>query len=741
MIEAWPFVGRRRELNRLGTLLDAGRGAVILGPAGVGKSSLLHAVMTDREARGERVVLLEPRGTAADYLAATPAPTPAPSAAESRMPALVVVVDDADHLGEGAAASLMDAIGADRAVVLAAARGLDGVPSALLRLWHDGRLELLELGPLPRDDVDEVVETVLGGQLDGRAMEALAERARGNALLLREMMSAAVDDGLFVERDGLWRMIGTPAPPAGVGELVRRRLDALPPGLRAAFDLLATGEPVPLDVAGAVVGEAVLEQLEAEHWVALRKSADGESIVAAHPVYGEIARAALPELRRRRLQLLLARELDSAADARPSDLVRATVWRLEAGEAGDPTRLLASARAAISFSLDLAERIARHVAETAPSLEAALLLADVLTLRNKTDEAEAVLAGLPSEELSPADREAAVHSRALGQGFLGGDPEAGIALVDAALNGDLASSTRLQAIHAAMLAFGCRFAEALAAAAPVLAEPPGDGSARAAGYAEAATLAVMGASGASYWLGRFDAAIELGERWWPVARECRATLPYGPPSVEIMHIGALLERGDLNLAESSATAMLSRADDEDDPFARPRSRYLLGKVALARGRPRTAARLLRASAGEVRDLDLASLAHVRSVLARACAEAGLADEARAALALPDGVPPVLDVYRPEWELAEAAISAAEGLGARAAERALWVAEATAAREQWGAALVAAHEAARWGQPAEALPTLRSAAERADGPLPACYLAHVEAQVAQDAPALEHVSAR
>ena len=62
-----------------------------------------------------------------------------------------------------------------------------------------------------------------------------------------------------------------------------------------------------------------------------------------------------------RVRLALAGKLEASEHPSPHDLIRAALWRLEGGQAGDPDRLLAAARAAMSLSLDTAEVLARQV--------------------------------------------------------------------------------------------------------------------------------------------------------------------------------------------------------------------------------------------------------------------------------------------------------------------------------------------------------------------------------------------
>jgi hypothetical protein len=86
--------------------------------------------------------------------------------------------------------------------------------------------------------------------------------------------------------------------------------------------------------------------------------------------------------------------------------VRAASWWLDSGQADDPERLLAAASAARGISLETAEPLARLARETHWSLPATLLLAEILANSGHGHEAAKLVARLPPDSLTPADREA-----------------------------------------------------------------------------------------------------------------------------------------------------------------------------------------------------------------------------------------------------------------------------------------------------------------------------------------------
>ena len=120
--------------------------------------------------------------------------------------------------------------------------------------------------------------------------------------------------------------------------------------------------------------------------------------------------------------------------------------------------------------------------------------------------------------------------------------------------------------------------------------------------------------------------------------------------------------------------------------------------------------------------------------------AGDPERARAALAAGRGHP-AIKTYEPDWDLAEAAVLAAELRMDDAAERAAWAGSVAADNDLWLAAVIAFHDAARYGAARQVLGAIRDAAARVDGPLPVAYVDHVAALTDGDPGALDSAAAR
>ena len=157
-------------------------------------------------------------------------------------------------------------------------------------------------------------------------------RAQGNALLLRELVTAALQAGRLVEHNLVWRLAGDPPVSGGVRGLVTERLAGLDGSTRVAIETVAATEPLALDVARELVGEGPPEGEET--W---------ENRQTPHRWEG----GEMPRLRLHRLRLGAARATEQTGAGRPTDRVRAP-WATEAGQTDDPDRLLAAARGATS---------------------------------------------------------------------------------------------------------------------------------------------------------------------------------------------------------------------------------------------------------------------------------------------------------------------------------------------------------------------------------------------------------
>jgi DNA-binding CsgD family transcriptional regulator len=219
----------------------------------------------------------------------------------------------------------------------------------------------------------------------------------------------------------------------------------------------------------------------------------------------------------------------------------------------------------------------------------------------------------------------------------------------------------------------------------------------------------------------------------------RAQVPHGIATVMVSSVIALTAAGDLENAKQRAQMMYDEGLGDDDEWMRPRGASGLGVVALMRGQARSATRFFRITVASLNEFDRLFLRYNLSYLARAAALAGFVDEARLALQVPIDAPQ-FPVFLADWQMAEAAVLAAEGRLDAATEGALGAARTAASMGEWTITALAAHDAARYGGGALAAAELAAtAAERLDAPLPYCFSLHAHARAQGDPRLLLEVS--
>ncbi|HSS11320.1 MAG TPA: AAA family ATPase, partial [Acidimicrobiales bacterium] len=435
MTAEWPLVGRQEELEFVARSLGAAdsAGVLVAGSAGIGKTRLARAALSQigPTADCEWVVATEalrtiPFGALAHLV---PSPTPgdrriqvarsdrfdllraaiADIRGRANQTRFVIGVDDA-HLLDDDAAALLHQLAVMRSVKLVlTTRSGESAPDPLVALWKDGLVERLEIQPLSPLEVDELVTAVLGGQVERRTLQRLAEASGGNALLLRELVEAAFDNGTLEASNSVWVWRGEVRASPRLRDLIEARMAQLGGPERRVVETLAVGEPLPVGILEELDREAELGDLERRGFIRVDDAEGQEPIaVLAHPLQAEVLRAALPISGRRAIQRRLADAVKGTPIAGPEDALRRALWVLDSGAALDPEVLVAAAQtAADRLNFAIAERLAKAAlaAKNTPAgvhFDAALCLAEALAGQSRYEEAEttaAPLAGLATNDL------------------------------------------------------------------------------------------------------------------------------------------------------------------------------------------------------------------------------------------------------------------------------------------------------------------------------------------------------
>jgi predicted ATPase/class 3 adenylate cyclase len=301
-----PLVGRAAQLKVLTEALDRARTlrhaevVTVVGPAGVGKSRLLHELLVQaggdivsvrgrclsygdgitfyplaemvheaadienddalEVARSKLTSLLgEENANVAERVGATIGLTASPFPQEEIFWGVrrfleilaangpcVAVIDDI-HWAEQTFLDLLhyllDSIAEAPVVLVCSAR-----PDLILEHpeWKAERANahVVQLEPLSDDESSLVIDHVLGtGALEDEARQRVVKAAQGNPLFVEQMLSMLIDDGILQrDSDGNWVLIsdlGSFSMPPSISALLTARLDRLGPSERAVIERAA----------------------------------------------------------------------------------------------------------------------------------------------------------------------------------------------------------------------------------------------------------------------------------------------------------------------------------------------------------------------------------------------------------------------------------------------------------------------------------------------------------------------
>jgi DNA-binding CsgD family transcriptional regulator len=749
--EATPLVGRADELA-LATAALAERGCVIVGAAGVGKSRLATEAAEHAAPGGavERVIATEsaralPFGAFSHLLPADSgaAGNPIPAmidALRERSPAgpAIVLVDDAHHLDHSSAALVLALASTGAARPLLTVRSGIPLPDAIVALWKDRGLLRLDLQPLARDEVAQLVDAFLDGTGDGSVHRRAFELSQGNPLYVRELLADAERSGALARVDGLWRWSGTPIPFDRLSELIATRTRDLAPEARHALELLALASPLPLAELRQLAGPGGTEELERAGLAGVVDH--GEARVAlAHPLYGEVVRGELAVEARRRLQRVLAAALAARSELTPFELIRIAAWKLEAGEPDAELCLRASRSRVLTVAgvpgTDWGgtdpEIVLRLADAAGPGLEPALYAARALMAMDRCAEVEERLAPLEEEAATEANAELAaayLRARALSLGWRGAGADAR-ALIERAAG--WREGRDWAALRASLCGWSL-FYDGLPARAVEELEP----LASEAGLAVPVRLDLLVALAVVLSrLGLTDRCEALEPEIEALVDELeRSRIETGWARYAVDGFARVDAARGLSTVAARLTAGIERAEARGDEVLAAGIAWVAGRLELIRGHTADAARLLERAAGGLTAGDPRNaLGPCLSDLARAHATGGDVAAAEAALARAEAEARERRGFRRfalQLHEARAWVEAARGRPEEGREELLRLADA--AGEDLAIRAEAAYGALRLGAPARTCAELLAPlAERMQSELVSAYLAHATALAAGD----------
>jgi DNA-binding CsgD family transcriptional regulator len=420
------MVGRNQEFSQMTGAVAAKRGAVITGPAGVGKTTLAlsglewaeQRGMTQRRASATRASQGLPFGAFASLL--PPERSDADTSRddlgvllgrytrvmveEAQGLPLLIFVDDAHLLDQGSAILVHQMALTQAATVLATVRAGEVMPDPVISLWKDGPAERIEIGDLDDETIEELLTSALEGPVDAATVRELAARSRGNPMFLRELVNGALETGVLVDAGGLWRLQGALSPTVRLVELVALRLGDLSQSERSVLELLALGEPLGPAELTRLADPAAVDALEQKGLVTSATQGSRIEIRLAHPVYGDVVHAGMSALRERAVSRSLAEVIEAVGARRQGDSLKVATLRLVGG-GGSAGLLVAGAMAARArHEYSLTELLARAAVDAGAGFEARLVAAEAAHLQGRFEQAEQELAALATQATSDSEK-------------------------------------------------------------------------------------------------------------------------------------------------------------------------------------------------------------------------------------------------------------------------------------------------------------------------------------------------
>jgi tetratricopeptide (TPR) repeat protein len=421
----WVIAPRDRVLDGLEAGLHECCGAALLGPAGVGKTSVARTAAEHLASDFRRVVWITGTESAATIpFAAVAHLIDIPSAGktadvlraarEELGSELLLVVDDA-HLLDRLSAALVYQLAVSGAAKLIVTAAAAQAPDDVAALWGDGLVSRVEMSPPGHDD-------------------------------------------------------------ARLADQVATFLADLPDGAVAVLRQLAVHDPLPLADLTALTSNEAVQEAQRSGVVRL----DEAVARCVHPLFLTAMRTTIGGPGMRRLRSALVERLSAAPRPGVVDRLRVAVLALDSDVPLPADELVDAAGEALRLGdLELSERLARAATASGAGFKGLLILAYALAWQGRGREADAVLgqidpAGLPEDQLM-----AWALPQAANQFWMLSEPERATAFLRATRRrvSTPAAQTTLDALAATFAMNAGAPQRALGLAEEVLASPAADDTA------------------------------------------------------------------------------------------------------------------------------------------------------------------------------------------------------------------------------------------------------------------------
>lgn len=564
----WPFVGRAEECKRALDALELSsgyRGVVLIGEIGVGKTALARVLADALKSRGFRERLILGTKTAraiplAAFVRWVPVEEPREpavlsAAARSALTDdhdLLMVIDDAHLLDPLSALLIHQVATSGKTKLIATIRSGEVIPDAVTALWKEHHLLRIDIEPFSRAQTGEVVRTALDGVVPESVIDTVHDFSAGIALVVRSLVSAAVESDNLIYDSGRWRLQGPLHVGADLNDLFESTLQAMASDEYAVVELVATAEVLDWNILRRLCDTDAIAR--AEQRGAIQLVADGSHTIArlGHPVLRDIVRTRDGVARWRQLNTLLAQHLSeylrlpgsSSAAGAPDVRSQIQLAQLMTRSDMQPDLSVITYAAASAMTMSnvlLGEQLAQFAYAEGGELSAALVLAEAISWQGRGAEAESLLATFDPDG---TDALATVRwgcTRAANLYWACGDVDAARA-VSATVRERVTSPAMLGLMTAMDISFDFfagRLSEAISAGSAACAEPKA--------IPLATVWAASATAGALALTGRGAEVPAIAQRGLAAARRCESGLQRF--TIGLAEVLALAAFGDFDAAD------------------------------------------------------------------------------------------------------------------------------------------------------------------------------------------------
>ncbi|MCC9194133.1 AAA family ATPase [Arthrobacter sp. zg-Y916] len=428
------LIGRTEALRATRTSLEGNGGAVIVGPEGIGKTALANYVAG---AAGRQFHVVHIRGSKVaartDYGALNWLLSELPETAlsnpvqvlralkvhlheRSQGRRVLLVVDNAHELDALSQTVTVQLLRQSDAALLATTPDLLLCGEELVRLWSEGKVRRIDLGPLDISDAQALMERITHGRPSALAVQTVWSQAKGNPLFTSLLCRDQIAAGRIQERGGTWTLTGPLTFSGEMSDWMESWYREIPLPQRTVVELVSLCPGIPMGTLLKVVDAEPVDALEER---GILKVENGESAVYLRdPLYARLVAGLIPVGRSFDLwQEILQTNPDLWACA--DTAVRAFAeWSCESGEGVDADVALRACAAANDAGdaeavLKISAAVPTLATDPLLRLERARALRATQRLRAAERELHAVLAVGSAATQVPAYLELATLARSL----------------------------------------------------------------------------------------------------------------------------------------------------------------------------------------------------------------------------------------------------------------------------------------------------------------------------------------